>query len=335
MGLVAALAALVGSASAAPAAAAAPAGNDSRRQTVAIVGSHAITQQDLDTTIAVQLYQQRKQAVDQLIDNYLLEQAARRAHLTIPEYLDKETAVTVSDADSRAQYDKYKSLMKVPYDQLKPRLIASLTSQRQAARQAALRAKLRSDAHIEIKLEPPRFEVAIGHSPSIGPAGAPVTIIEFGDFQSTFSKMEESALQQVRDRYGDKVRVVFKDFPPLSSKEAMQAAEAARCANEQNKFRQMRDVVYADQSRLTVPDLKAAARQIGLDSAKFDSCLDSGKYASAIEADLEEGLRLGVRGAPSFFVNGLPHAGLQSTAGFEAMIDPELQGKDRTETKSH
>jgi hypothetical protein len=98
----------------------------------------------------------------------------------------------VSDADARAQYDKYKSLTKMSFDQLKPGLIAALTSQRQAARQAALHAKLRSDAHVEIKLEPPRLEVAIGHSPSIGPASAPVTIIEFGDFQSTLCGMEGS-----------------------------------------------------------------------------------------------------------------------------------------------
>jgi protein-disulfide isomerase len=309
------------------------AGDDSRK-TVAIVDGHAITQQELDTTIAVGLYELRKQALDQFIDNYLVEQAARRAHLTIPEYLDRETAVTVSDADARAQYDKYKSQIKIPFDELKSRLIASLTSQRQAQRQTALRAKLRSDAHVELRLEPPRLEVAVAHSPSLGPASAPVTMIEFGDFQSTFCKMEEGALQHVRDRYGDQVRLVFKDFPLLTSKDAVEAAKAARCANEQGRFWQFHDVLYADQSKLMVPDLKAAARRLGLDSVKFDSCLASGKYSSAIEEDIDEGLRLGIRSAPTFVVNGHLHAGLQSTAGFEQMIDQELQGKGRTQTKS-
>lgn len=308
--------------------------SDSSR-TVAIVDRHAITQQDLDTTIAVQIYQLRRRELDSLIDNYLLEQAARRAHLTIPEYLDKETAVTVSDADARAHYDKYKAQMRVPFDQLKPRLIAELTSERQSERRTALRAKLRSDAHIELALEPPRFDVAIAHSPSVGPANAPVTIIEFGDFQSTFCKMEEPVLQQVRERYGDQVRLVFKDFPPLTSKEAVQAAEAARCANEQGKFWQFHAALFADQSKLAVSDLKAAARQLGLDSAKFDSCLDSGKYATAVEEDIDEGLRLGVSTTPSFFVNGHPHAGILSTVGLEGMIDPELQAKGLTQTKSH
>ena len=310
------------------------AGSDSVR-TVAIVDGHAITQQDLDTTIAVEIYQLRQRELDRFIDNYLLQQAAKRAHLTIPQYLEKETAVTVSDADAQAQYDKYKSQMKVPFDQLKPRLIAALTSQRQTERLAALRAKLHSDAHIELKLEPPRFEVEIAHSPSIGPANAPVTIIEFGDFQSTFCEMEVSALQQVRDRYHDQVRLVFKDFPPLTSKEAVQAAEAARCANEQGKFWQFHDALFANQSQLAVSDLKAAARKLGLDSAKFDSCLDSGKYATAVEEDIDEGLRLGVKGTPSFFVNGHPHAGILSTGGLEGMIDPELQAKGLTQTKSH
>jgi hypothetical protein len=312
----------------------ASASSDSLR-TVAIVDGHAITQQDLDTTIAVGLYQLRKQALEQLIDNDLMQQAARRAHLTIPQYLEKETAVTVSDADAHAQYDKYKSQMRVPFDQLKPRLIAALTSQRQTERLTASRAKLRSDAHIELKLEPPRFEVAIAHSPSIGPANAPVTIVEFGDFQSTFCEMEVSALQQVRDRYHDQVRLVFKDFPPVTSKEAVQAAEAARCANEQRKFWQFHAALFADQSKLAVSDLKAAARQLGLDSAKFDSCLDSGKYATAVEEDIDEGLRLGVRSTPTFFVNGHPHAGILSAGGLEGMIDPELQAKGLTQTKAH
>jgi protein-disulfide isomerase len=142
-------------------------------------------------------------------------------------------------------------------------------------------------------------------------------------------------LKQVRDRYGDQVRLVFKDFIVLASKDAIEAAKAARCANKQNKFWKFHDVLYGDQSKLAVPDLKAAARRLGLDSAKFDSCLDSGKYASAVEEDIDEGIRLGIRSALTFFVNGHPHAGVQSTAGFEGMIDPELQGKGRTETKSH
>lgn len=308
--------------------------DDSRRQTVAVVDGHAITEQDLDTTIKVELYQLRRRQLDQLIDNYLLEQAARRANLSLPQYLEKETAVTVTEADARAQYDKYKGLIKMSFDEVKPRLIASLTSQRQAQRQAALRAKLRSDAHIEFKLEPPRFEVATAHSPSIGPSSAPVTIVEFGDFQSNFCKTDEPVLQQVRERYGDQVRLVFKDFPPLTSTEAFEAAEAARCANEQGKFWQFHDALYADQTKLTVADLKATARGLGLDSAKFDSCLDSGKYSSAVEDDLEEGLHLGIRSVPTFFVNGYPHPGIESTAGFEAMIDPELPGAAHKQTKS-
>jgi len=311
------------------------AGGDPPRQTVAIVDGHAITEQDLDSRIAVALYQLRKQALDQFIDDYLLEQAAIGAHLSIPEYLSNETAVTVTDTDARAQYDKYKGLMKLPYDQLKPRLIASLSSQRQAVRESALRTKLRSDAHVEIKLEPPRFDVAIGHSPSLGSAGAPVTIVEFGDFQSTFCKMEEPTLQQVRDKYKDQVRLVYKDFPTFNSRDQAKAAEAANCANEQGKFWQFHDALYADQSKLAVSDLKATARGLGLDSAKFDPCLDSGRYASAVEEDIEEGLRVGVRSAPTFFVNGHQHVGIQSLPGFAQMIDPELQGKNPPQTRSH
>jgi protein-disulfide isomerase len=316
------------------AAAAAPAGSETRPLVVATVDGHPITQQELDTTIAPGLYQMRQRALEQMIDDYLLEQAAKRAHTTIPEYLDQETAVTVTDADARARYDKYRGLMKVPYEQVKARLIASLTNQRQAERQAALRAKLRSDAHVERKLESPHLEVAVANSPTLGPTNAPITIVEFGDYQSPFNKMEQGALQEVRTKYGDRVRFVFRDFPPFASKEGVKPAEAARCANEQGKFWQFQDALYADQSKVGVPDLKAIAQKLGLDTAKFDSCLDSGKYSSVIEKDIEDGLRIGVRSAPTFIVNGIPHAGIQSVAGFEATIDPQLQGKGRNDTGS-
>jgi protein-disulfide isomerase len=316
-------------------AAAAPAGSESRAQVVAIIDGHAITQQELDTRIAVALYQLRQQGLEQLIDDYLLEQAAKRAHTSIPEYLDKETAVTVTDADARAQYDKYNGLMKLPFDQLKPRLIAALTSQRKAQRQAELSAKLHSDAHVDIKLEQPRIEVAVANSPSIGPANAPVTIVEFGDYQSPFNPKVQGALQQTREKYGDQLRLVFKDFPQLTSKDGMVAAEAARCAGEQGKFWQFQDALYDDQTKLAVPDLKAHAQQLGLDSQKFNSCLDSGKYSGAIEKDIEDGMRIGIRGAPTFIINGNLRVGIQSAAGFAASIDPELKGKGRIETKLH
>ena len=313
---------------------AALAGSESRTQVVGIIDGHAISQQEVDARVAVGMYQLRKQGLEQFIDDYLLEQAARRAHTSIPEYLAKETTVTVTDADARAQYDAYKGLMKMPFDQLKPRLIAALTTQRQAQRLAQLRAKLRSDAHVDIKLAPPRIEIAIANSPSIGPANAPVTIVEFGDYQSPFNKMQQSALQQEREKHGDQLRLVFKDFPQLTSRDGIIAAEAARCAGEQGKFWQFQDAIYADQAKLAVPDLKADAARLGLDSQKFDSCLDSGKYSGAIEKDIEDGLRVGIRSAPTFIVNGNLHVGIQSTAGFDATIDPELKGNNLSGAKS-
>jgi protein-disulfide isomerase len=311
-------------------------GTEARRSpVVAVVDGHAITQEEVDTAVAQGLYELRRRALDQMINDYLLEQAAKRAHTTIPEYLEKESAVTVSDADARAQYDRYKGLIKMPYEQIKPRLIASLTTQRQAQRLAELRANLRKQAQVENKLQPPRLQVAVGNSPALGPANAPVTIVEFGDYESPFNKMELGALAQVREKYGDKVRLVFRDFPSFSSKDGVKAAEAARCADEQGKFWQFQDALYADQTKLAVPDLKATARQLGLDSQKFDSCLDSGRYSSTIEKDIEDGLRLGIRNAPTFIVNGSPHAGAQSVPGFETTIDPLLQGKGGEPSQSH
>jgi protein-disulfide isomerase len=129
----------------------------------------------------------------------------------------------------------------------------------------------------------------------------------------------------VRETYGDKVRWVFRHFPLDFHAQAEKAGEGAACAGEQGKFWEMHDLLWANTAKLQVADLKAHAATLGLDAPKFGACLDSGRYAGLVAADLEAGQGFGVSGTPAFFVNGRPLVGAQPFEAFAQVIDDELQ----------
>jgi len=124
--------------------------------------------------------------------------------------------------------------------------------------------------------------------------------------------------------YPGKVRLVFRHFPLTSHTKAPKAGEAAACADEQGRFWDMHDALFAADGAIDVPALKAEAGKLGLDQKKCDECLDSGRMASVVQRDLEAGEALGVRGTPAFFVNGLMLSGAQPEEEFKKLIDKEL-----------
>ena len=131
-------------------------------------------------------------------------------------------------------------------------------------------------------------------------------------------------LKEVAERYGEKVRIVFRDYPLPFHKEAPKASEAAACAERQGRFWEMHDQLFANQKSLQVPDLKRYAAHLGLDQAAFDRCLDSGETASRWQRGQEDAARYGVNGTPSFFVNGRYLNGALSFAGLSQIVDEEL-----------
>ncbi len=128
----------------------------------------------------------------------------------------------------------------------------------------------------------------------------------------------------MQQTYGNKVRIVFKDFPLPNHAEAQKASEAAHCAGEQGKYWEMHDAMFANQRALQVPALKQAARALGIDGAKFDQCLDSGKHAANVRADYELGEKMGVNSTPTIYINGRPLVGAQPFEQFKLIIDEEL-----------
>jgi protein-disulfide isomerase len=128
----------------------------------------------------------------------------------------------------------------------------------------------------------------------------------------------------LRAKYGDKIRLVHMDFPLPFHSHALDAAKAGRCANEQGKFWQFRDALFADQSKLAPADLKATAKTLGLNTGQFNACFDKAKYDSEIKSDQAAGEKVGVDGTPAFFIDGRPVTGAQPIPKFEEIIDDEL-----------
>src|SRR6202050_3162603 len=300
---------------------------------VATVGDHKITAQELDAkikpqlaTVESQIYELKVSAIRSMADDYLLEQAAKKENLSTADYLKKHLpAKKITDTDAKLFYDQHKELQsRYPkYDQIKDRLVEALQAQHDEQGKAAFMDQLRKEHPVAVMLTPPRIEVKFAGHPELGPASAPVTIVEFSDFQCPFCGRAEPTLKQVREKYGDKVRLVYMDFPLSIHDHSIDAASAGRCAGEQGKFWEFHDAMFADQSKLKPDDLKADAKKLGLDTAKFDQCFDSGKFKPAIESDMAQGHDLGIDGTPAFYVNGRPLSGAQPFQRFQETIDEE------------
>ncbi len=183
-------------------------------------------------------------------------------------------------------------------------------------------------------------KVSVGQSPSLGKPDAPVTVVEFSDYQCPFcQRYFASTLPAIKNDYIDtgKVRYVFRDFPLDSiHPQARKAAEAAHCAGEQGKYWEMHDTLFKNQRALMVENLKGFARDLGLKVEEFNRCLDEGKYAEAVSEHLAAGSAVGVSGTPSFFIgktsaDGTMEAavlrGAQPIAAFRQAIDRLLDGQ--------
>jgi protein-disulfide isomerase len=277
------------------------------------------------------LYEARRAALDEMVGDALIEREAKErgidpAALTAQEITSK--AAPVTDAEVTAWYQANQSRVQgAPIDQVRAPISNLLKQQRTQARREAFLDLLKKKTAVTIALDPPRQAVAEAGRPARGPAGAPIEMIEFSDFQCPYCLKANPTVTQVLNTYGDRIRFVYRNYPLPNHPYARPAAEAAQCANEQGKFWPYHDRLFANQQRLTVPDLKQHAAEVGLDTAKFNACLDSHKYASVVEKDIAIGNESGVDGTPAFFINGRMISGAQPFEAFKRIIDEELAAR--------
>jgi len=174
---------------------------------------------------------------------------------------------------------------------------------------------------------PAPVKVEIDDDDVLGSEDAPVTMIEFSDYECPFcARYFTQTYDQIKKTYVDtgKVKIVFRDFPLSFHPKAQKAAEAAECAGEQGKYWEMHDKLFENQQTLDIISLKRYANEIGLNIAEFSPCLDSGQMAAEVKKDFSDGQAAGVRGTPAFFINGRLISGAQPFSAFQQAIDAEL-----------
>ena len=179
-------------------------------------------------------------------------------------------------------------------------------------------------------LEPPRQAVSAGKSPAKGGANAQIEVIEFADFQCPYCLAAAPTVKKVLETYGDRIRLVYRHYPLPNHPQARPAAEAAQCANEQGQFWPYHDRLFAEAGKLSDADLKKAAADLGMDAARFNTCVDEHRYKAVVEADQQAGNDAGVNGTPAFFVNGRLLSGAQPFEAFKRVIDEELELEEVT-----
>ncbi len=173
-----------------------------------------------------------------------------------------------------------------------------------------------------------RYEIATEGFPSIGPKDAPITIVEFSDYQCPFCRRwHEQVYEPLFNAYPGKIRLVYRHFPLTSiHPDAFPAAEAAMCAGEQNAYWQFHEKLFSS-SALGSDIYTQYAEELGLDMERFTSCITEGRFREAVQADLDFAMNLGVRSTPTFFINGLAIVGAQPLDIFKQVIDKELAGE--------
>lgn len=313
-------------------------------QAVAAVDGRPVTRAELEERAAAglaQLEQQRHRlletALEELVEERLLAAAAARRGTSPQALLASELAArtaAVTDEEVEAWYQANRARVPQPLEQVAPQVRAFLERERGQQARRELLAALRSEHRVEVRMEPFRLEVAAAEAPAKGPAGAPVTVVEFSDFQCPWCQRITPALDRLREAYGARLRLVFRQFPLHTiHPQAQKAAEASLCARDQGKFWPMHDVLFAHQDDLGVENLKALADELGLDRGRFDACLDGGERRDEVLADVAAGRRIGVGSTPSLFVNGRPvnlEAGPDPFDQLAAVVDDELARRGMT-----
>ena len=279
-----------------------------------------------------QMYDGRKEALDAILAEILLGQAAAAEGFELGPFTTAEVArriQPVTDGQVLAFFQANQAEMQGRgMDVMAPVIRQYLEEQQRTTAHDALVAELRAGGPaIRLVLDAPRYQVDVSaDDPALGNASAPVTLVEFSDFQCPFCARVMPTLKRVQEAYGDRVRLVWRDFPLTAiHPQAFGAAQAGQCAQEQGKFWALHDLLFANQQALEPALLKAYAADAGLDAEAFGACLDTAKYADRVQAQMGVGTGLGVRSTPTVFINGRMVSGAQPYEVFTKIIDEELE----------
>jgi protein-disulfide isomerase len=323
----------------APAAAPTAAATTGDSSPAATVGGTVITMQALDAAAANQLAKFRQQEYDiraevltGMIQEQLIITEAAAQKVTTNDLVQTEIiakAAKPTPDDVQKFYDTMKARMGgKTFDEVKGDIEKTLTGQKVAERKDQYLTELSAKYEVKMMLDPPRAAITLrATAPVTGPADAPITIVEWSDYQCPFCKRAYPTVEQVLAEYKGKVRYSHLDYPLPFHQQAMPAALAAHCAGEQGKFWEYNNNLYSGTGDLTAADLTKRAADLGLESAAFEACTSSKKFESVIKTNFDDGAAMGVTGTPAFFINGRMLVGAQPIEQFRMIINDELSRK--------
>lgn len=313
---------------------------DKSSQRLGLVNRQPITRQDLAPEVQAELLdlenelEQRRLHLtwigfEQELNQRLLEAEAERRGTQVDALIAELRAqAEVSDEAVRGLYEQNKDSIPVSFEEAAPTIRSQLESAASERKVREFSEELREKAEVSYDLpipDLPRYDVKESEQPAMGKDAAPVTIVEFSDFQCPYCQQASSMLKELRNSYGDRVRIVFRDFPLSQHPDARPAAAAAHCADEQGRFWDYHDVLFGNPQELGAEKLKEYAGDLKLDLKAFESCLASNRPEKAIVADESEAQRLGIQGTPAIFINGVKLIGLLPLPLMKSLIDHELE----------
>jgi protein-disulfide isomerase len=286
------------------------------------------------------VYEIESEALEKTIDDLLLIAEANRRNVPPEEIVRteiSEKAQPPTEAEVAKFYDENKSRIGKDLNSVRNQLVEYLQEQGRQQLERKMSEKLRKGAQVRLLIsepQPPTQAISTDDDPSRGVATAPVTIVEFTDFQCPSCAAMHPVLEEVLKSYGNKLRFVVRDFPLPMHANARKAAEAANAAHAQGKFFEYAALLFKRQNALDVPSLKKYASELGLDRARFDAELDGGTFAAEVRGDIADGEIYGIDSTPTIFVNGVLLKTL-SAEDLRAAIDRALGVTSTTKTPTN
>lgn len=279
-------------------------------------GGQVFSKEDLDLTILQSLYElelQYHEGRQKLLENalwqvFLAQEAKRQQKSEIQLAKELLGVRTPSDSETKAFYDANRKQIPAPYEQVKDQLVNYIAQQMMLSKQAQLVAGLKQSGQFELLIAKPQPPVAIIDTegfPSKGGKFAPVEIVEFADYQCPHCKTGSEVVKKLAERYGEKVRVIYMDYPINRSGISRKVAEGGVCADQQGKFWAYHENAFKQQASLSEDSPLALAKELELDTQRFSDCLADDKTREKVGRSKSEARRLGLSSTPSFFINGV------------------------------
>jgi protein-disulfide isomerase len=279
-----------------------------------------------------QVYAVRLRALHEVVDRELLEAEAKQKGVSVDDLIKAEVVSKVANATDeqvQAYYESHLNYKTQIFEEVKDKIRQEIkeneTERARVQYVQALWLRAVNDGKLEVLMIPPKLDLPADPARLRGDPKAPVTIVEFSDFSCPFCRKAEPIMTELLAKYPGKVKLTYRDFPlGEAHPQAHLAAEASRCAGEQGKYWEYHDLLFANSAKQTEDALLEDARALKLDDQKFDTCLNSGRYKTQVDKDVELGSRVGVVSTPAFFINGKFVSGAQPASTFEKIIDEQL-----------